>query len=36
MSWGGWLLPIWFELLLMVGIAAITMAAAVWQFTRPG
>lgn len=33
-SWGGWLLPIWFELLLMLLIAATTMSVAVWQFSR--
>ena len=33
-SWGGWRLPIWFELLLMLLVAALTVGVAVWQFSR--
>jgi ABC-2 type transport system permease protein len=32
--WGSWLLPVWFELLLVAGVALAAMAVAVWQFAR--
>jgi ABC-2 type transport system permease protein len=33
-TWAGWHLPIWFELVLMLAMAVLTMGAAVWQFSR--